>query len=103
AQERLKELAVDRDAARYGHAPQNVTWPSFRAKYLAWSSGAKARATNLRDRAAIAALEKYHMPGNLSKITPELLEHWKAARKNEGRGNATINRDINAIKAMMRR
>jgi integrase len=103
AEEKLRELVLERDAARYGHAPKTSTWASFKAKYLAWSDGAKATTTARRDRAALSSLEKFRKPALLSAITPELLEQWKAARKTAGKGNATINRDINAVKAMMRR
>lgn len=103
AQEKLREMVGERDAARYGHAPKDVSWATFRAKYIAYSNGAKEPATAERDRSAIAALERFQRIDRLSDISPELLEHWKGARRQEGRGNATINREIKAIKAMMHR
>jgi integrase len=39
----------------------------------------------------------------LSNVTPELLERWKAARRAAGVGAATINRDLQSVKSMMRR
>lgn len=103
AQERLGDLMKDRDATRYGHADRNVKWPDFKAKYLAYCVGSKAAGTATRDRMALGSLERFEMPKKLSDITPELLERWKAARRAQGRGNATINRDMKAVKAMMRR
>lgn len=103
AEERLRDLIADRDAARYGHAPKDSTWASFRAKYLEYSEGSKAPATAERDLMAIQALERFHRPAKLSDVTPELLERWKGARRKEGRGNATINRDMRAVKSLMRK
>jgi integrase len=98
ANERLLELIREKD-----HAGRDMAWDRYREKYLAYSAGSKAAGTALRDKAAIGALERFQKPRRLSDVTAELLERWKAARRTEGRGNATINRDLRAVKAMMRR
>lgn len=103
AEERLADLIKDREAARHGHPRRDLTWAAYKKKYLEWAEGTKAPATLERDRAAVAALEKLQMPRLLSDVTPELLDRWKAARKVAGKGNATINRDLRAVKAMMRK
>lgn len=103
AEERLADLIKDREAQRYGHAPRDVRWPDFKAKYLAWSEGAKAATTFKRDRMALSSLEKFHSPRFLHEIRPEMLERWKAERRASGRGNATINRDLCSVKSMMRK
>lgn len=103
AEERLADMIKEREAVRFGHAPRDVKWETFKQKYLDWSKGARAENTYKRDVAAIAALEKFHRPVRLIEVTPELLERWKAARKVAGKGNATINRDLRSVKALMRK
>lgn len=103
AEERLADMVKDRSAKKYGHAPQDVSWPDFRSRYMAYSKGSKAEKTAVRDESALVALEGFFMPSKLSQITPEALERWKGARKAAGKGNATINRDLNAVKAMLRK
>lgn len=103
AQERLAELMRDRDAVRYGHANRDVQWSEFRSKFLAYCDGSKAFTTAKRDRMSLQSLEKFQTLARLSDITPELLERWKAARRGAGKGAATINRDLQSVKSMMRR
>lgn len=103
AEKRLADLVHERDGARYGHIARDVSWEAFREKYLAYSSGSKKGSTPDRDLSAIRALEKFDLPKKIASVTPELLERWRAARKAQGKGEATIARDLNAIKAMMRK
>lgn len=100
---KLKQIIEDRDADTYGRRPGAISWADFRKKYLEFSRGAKAENTFKRDTAALDALERFHKLRQLGEITPELLERWKSARRAEGRGPATINRDIGAVKAMMKK
>lgn len=101
AKERLRDLVRQQHEARYGIAESDIPWGKFKTKYLEYCDGSKAPATAERDRAAISALEKFHKPQLLRDVTPELLERWKGHRKKEGRGHATINRDLRAVKTMM--
>lgn len=101
AEERLADLVKDREARRHGHARRDVPWPTFRDKYLEYSRGTKAPATAERDTIAIRSLERYARLERLDQVTVEVLERWKAARRTEGRGAATINRDLRAVKTML--
>ena len=104
AEAKLAELVKGRDSEKYGHAAQDVSWQTFRKKYLDYSLANKAHATWKRDESAIIALEKYSPPIKLSQVNnAEYLEGWKASRKKQGKGAATINRDMTAIKAMLKR
>lgn len=80
----------------------DISWEAFREKYLAHSEGTKRGSTPKRDRAAIRAMESYKVPRRLPDVGPEFLEGWKAYRRGQGKGNATINRDMNAVKAMLK-
>lgn len=103
AMEKLRELEKDKLHSRYGVASGVVTWRDFLPKYLKYSEGSKEPESSRQDRAAINALAAFRTPRLLSDITPEFLEQWKAHRRKEGKGPATINRQLHAIKALMRK
>ena len=104
AEAKLAELVKGRDSEKYGHAARGISWSTFREKYLAYCLANKAEETYIRDKASIVALEKFVPPVKLDDVNnPEYLELWKAKRKGKGIGPATINRDLQSIKAMLRR
>lgn len=103
ALEKLRELNQERDEAKYGTGVNAITWARFKVKYLAYADGSKAKETAKRDRAALSSLEKFERVERLVDITPEFLERWKGIRRKDGRGPATINRDLSAVKALMRK
>ncbi len=101
ALEKLREMQKDKEHSRYGVAVGASTWAEFKPKYLKYSTGSKEPESARQDRSAIAALERYRTPRRLADVTPEFLEQWKGHRKGEGKGPATINRQLHAIKALM--
>lgn len=101
AQEKLAKMILDFRAERYGEVPQKVGWDDFKKKYLSYCAGSKKPSSIKRDLAAMSALEKCFPLTQLSQLTPEILEHWKGRRIKDGTGKATINRDLNAIKALL--
>ncbi len=103
AEEMLDDLMRDKDSRHYGHEWRDIPWGIFREKYMAYSRGSKAHWTQVRDESALRSLEEFEKPTRLIDITPELLERWKGARRIKGTGAATINREISAVKAMMKK
>lgn len=103
AVEKLRELEQDRDHSRYGIAIGAAAWREFKPRYLKYSQGSKEPESRRQDEAAIRALEKFKTPRLVTDVTPEFLEQWKGHRKAEGKGPATINRQLHAIKALMRK
>ncbi len=101
AQEKLRDLQADKDHSRYGIASGTITWKDYKPKYDKYSRGSKEPESARQDRSAIAALERFKTPRLLTDVTPEFLEQWKGHRKGEGKGPATINRQLHAIKALM--
>jgi integrase len=83
-----------------GEAEKNISWPRFKERYEE-HIGAKKPATQSRDRAAIAALEREFPLHALAQMTPDLLDRFKARRLAAGTGKATVARDVSALKAMM--
>ncbi len=101
AQIELGKLLEQMRGDASGRPSRNISWKAFKEKYLIYSEGGKKPKSVLRDRAAISALDKSFPIAQLSQVTPELLEQWKGKRLKAGKGKATINRDINAIKALL--
>lgn len=100
----LSKLIAQKDANKHGHAPKIVEWDWFiKNKYLPYSRGAQSETTYNRNVAALSSLSRFRKPKNLTDVTTELLELWRSWRRQEGRGNATINRDVQVIKAVMAR
>lgn len=103
AEEKLAGMVRGREAHRDGRPQPGIPWADFLDKYLAYCRGSKSPATAIRDKAGLKAMAATIAPRVLSDITPEALERWKAARRAEGKGNATINKDMMIVKTMMRR
>lgn len=101
AEVKLAELIKDRDSKRHAHHFHGLTWQGLKEKYLEYCRGHKSPRTVLRDEAALSSLEKFYLPQAPEEVTSELLERWVGSRRQAGRGPATINRDLNAIKAML--
>lgn len=99
---KLRDLEREQSEAKYAPAVNQIAWTDFKKKYLDYCLGAKAAGTAKRDRMAILSLEKFAKVRRLAEITPEVLETWKATRRRDGRGHATINRDLRAVKLMMK-
>ena len=100
AQQKLREMSDSRHAQKYGLSG-SIPWDAFKDKFLEWSKGTKEQYTYERDKASISALEAFFRPKRLSDITPELLDRFKAHRKSQNKGNATVNTDLKKLKAMM--
>lgn len=103
AEQRLADLIKRKDAIKYGHGQRDSPWLDFKQEYLTYSSGSKKPKTTHNDKAAIRALEAFRPFTRLAELTPELLERWKGHQRAQEYAPATINRDLGAIKAMLRK
>lgn len=101
ALKKLEKLMGLSDAERFGRAPVNVAWDTFRDKFLNTKT-AQAKNTKEQYLRAISNLEDHQTPKSPSDVSPSLLADLKASWKEKGRGLYVINRDIQSIKAMMR-
>jgi len=99
AKQKLKALLK----AKPKYAPLEISWDNFKDKYLVYSRGSKKPATTLRDGTASKLVELFRQPKRLSDLTPEYLELWKGHRKAAGIEESTMARDLNAIKAMLKK
>ena len=109
ADRKLLEMVALRQAQKHGEIPKDVGWQFFKEKFLAWSKATKKHNTSYRDALSIRDLESCFPIQRLSQITPERLETVKIRlkerrnRKGRQKGHAAINREIKALKAMMRK
>jgi len=101
AQVELGKLLDSMRSHARGRPDRGISWAEFKKRYIAYSEGAKKPLTASRDRAAISAFEKFYKLARLDALTPELLERWKGDRLKDGKGKATINRDLSAMKALL--
>lgn len=102
AQLKLAQLLLAYDSGT--DVAKSGEWLPFKAKYLRYSESSKARGTYERDCAALSCFELcFPTVTRLDQITPELLETWKSLRLKDGKGKATINRDLNAMRALLRK
>ena len=83
------------------YAP-NLTFDDFLLKFESFIKAEKAPSTQARFRIAIRYLREVKRIDFLSDITPELLQTLKERLVNQNKGAHGINRDISALKTMMR-
>ncbi len=101
AEARLADAIKDRNARNGSGSKDLVLWSTFRDEYGPHSA-AKPHKTYLRERASIRTLEHYFPRLKyFSEITPKLLDQLKAKMHKDDYGQATINRDIGAIRTML--
>jgi len=103
AERKLLDIIKEENNKGTSWVASGLSWEAFKEKYLAHSKGTKSEATHYQDRMAIRSLERYSKPDKLAEIKPELLERWKAHRRGEGKGVQTINREMGAIKALLKK
>jgi integrase len=89
------------ESVRDSGPSHSTAWPDFKEKYLTYCAGTKSSTTVRLDSSAIRALESYFLPKKVSDLSPERLEHWRAHRMKEGIARPTLNREMNAIKALL--
>ncbi len=101
AKQKLRTLKEKAHLHRYGSV--DPPWDAFKSKYLEYSQNTKSKNTWIKDINALKTLEKFSVPKRLSEIDAQFLDHWKATRKSQGKLASTINRELNAVKAMLRK
>jgi integrase len=77
----------------------NVFFEEFADEFLEVYSKQNKRSW-VRDRSAIKHFNEFFKGKVLSAISPELIERYKAARKDEGANPATINRELACLKTI---
>jgi integrase len=98
---RLAEMIKAKGAAKHGHAPADMSWDVFKAKFLEFAAG-KAKKTYIHYKRSVKALEKAAPVVRLAEITPELLERIYGRWRANGLGLYARNKYLQDLKAMMR-
>lgn len=104
AEEKLAELVRERGAAKHGHPIKDISWASFKEKYLVERS-AQARSTLTITKRTVQEIEAFQNPQRLSEITPESVSRLFTDMKQRVPpiGLYMRNRIAQGVKTMMRR
>ena len=95
----LNKLAdLKRDKFGIKQPRQNVFFEEFAAEYMELYASQKR--SWVRDRSAIKHFNEFFKGKILSAITPDLIERYKATRKDAGANPATINRELACLKTI---
>ena len=98
-----EKLAIRKSEVIRGEwKPKQVRAPfdKFKAQYLEWSKGNKKPRSSLRDESSLKHLSRFFGGKALSEISSFMVEKYKIARKEEGAGPATINRELACLRHM---
>lgn len=100
AQEKLLALEKSIRGKRYGdpHEPQDIAWAEYVEKFLTYCKGNLAPATHERNRIVFSNFDKTIHIQRLSELTAEVLEQFKAKRKEGDIMPATINREVSILR-----
>jgi integrase len=80
---------------------QDTKFLDFLPRYMEWAEDHKKPSTIERNHQFIKHLEPFVSDKLLQNITVPVAEEYKNARKNEGASNATVNREISFLKAVL--
>jgi len=100
AQEKLLALEKSIRSRRYNDPlePSQINWTEYTEKFLTYCKGNLAPATHERNRIVFSNFDKVISINRLSELTAEVLEEFKAARKENGTMPATINREVSILR-----
>jgi integrase len=103
AQKMLEDLVALRRVQRHGGIVDNISWYTFRLKWLDHRKNTKSPNTYMHDELAVLRLEKaFPILQRLSQITPDLLEQAKTEWTSIGIGVYAIAKHLRVLKRMMR-
>lgn len=100
AQMKLVDLEKGVQSKRYGDPVEakEINWTEFTDKYAAYCKANMRPNTCVRNQVVISNFQKAIAIQNLSQITPELLEEFKAIRKEASIQPSTINREVTVLR-----
>lgn len=92
----------ERIASKRSGALRDIRWPDFIEKYLDFCKANMAADTVVRNKVIFNNFNKTISIRMLSDLTPEILEEYKLARRNNNINPNTINREITTFKSSMK-
>ncbi|MBI4064576.1 MAG: tyrosine-type recombinase/integrase [Elusimicrobia bacterium] len=103
---KLAELAkadveVKLERSEIGFANKDVGLKEFIGEYLNYSKANKSANTFDRDRRTLKTFYEFVKAERLTAVTVTKIEAYKTFRQNAGAKPATVNRELNSIKAML--
>lgn len=103
AEELLGDLIKERNATRTGRPTKDVAWKWWQDYYLRWAETNKDKVTVRHERRGMEWAHRVRPIARLRQMTPELLDAIKGEWQKRGRPIPIINRQIRALKVVMRK
>lgn len=100
AQLAIADIEVKIERREIGFAAKDKRLSDFIREYLAYAKGNKAQKSYERDVLTLRHFKEFLKGDRLASVTPSQLETYKARRREQGAKPATLNRELNTIKAM---
>lgn len=94
----IEKRIIDKKSGQH----RSIPWDEFTRKFLTFSEPNVAKDTIVRIKVVFNNINKTIKIRMLSDLTPELLEEYKLARKNDGIQGSTINRELTTIKTALK-
>jgi site-specific recombinase XerD len=102
AWKKLRELVAVVKAGSGPALAAGAGWSQFKDEYFRRQESTKSPRTLRTEAAALAQLEDFHHLSRTNDLTTEILDNFRLARHKAGAGVQGINRNVRAIKTVMR-
>lgn len=103
AEQLYRDFRSSLHARKLGIIPKDISWESFKERYLEFCRTNKVEQTVYRDTKAFSMMREALYARHLSDVTPEFLERLKAKWKEQNHKQSMITRAIKSIKTAMRK
>ena len=97
----LADVRVKRERKELGFAAKDKSFPEFVREYMDYAQSNKAPKSYERDQMVFKHFSEFMRVAKLNTITPVHLETYKTRRQEQGAQPATVNRELNTVKAML--
>ncbi|MDD4892377.1 MAG: site-specific integrase [Candidatus Rickettsiella isopodorum] len=99
----LVEYNENRLSHKYGITNPDKSWQDFVEEYLTYSKTNKSARTTLKDTQTIGIFNRFKSINRISEFNRQILEEYKAHRKELGKKSSTINRELGTLLSMGKR
>ncbi len=81
---------------------RDISWDAAKQAFLTYKASVCRAATPGAYEWSLKAFERIAKPGNLNRVDVRTLQSFAAARSDEGRAPATVNKDLRAVRTFLR-
>ena len=102
AKEKERKYKTEIAEGKHQQKARPIIFETFAEKYLEYARTNKKPSAARRNESSMGVLKPHFRGKLLNEINSFMVEQYKKSRKDQGRAAATINRDIDCIKSMMK-